>query len=91
MKIAPVGLNNTKLFTLAFEGRQRTRTFVPEEILGEEDTFTKRDDTYTKRYKELMKNADAAVRKSESRKPPLTTRDINFLLEKTFSSKNRIR
>ena len=54
---------------------------MPEEILGEEDTFTKRDDTYTKRYKELMKNADAAVRKSESRKPPLTTRDINFLLE----------
>ena len=81
MRIAPLGLNVTGSSSFSFEGRQRVRTFTPDEIVQEQDTFLKREDNYTKKYRELIKDAGMAMIKAETNEPSLSTDDINFLLE----------
>ncbi len=79
MRIAPLGLNGIKLSNISFDGRKSTRFYNTADI--GEDTFSAREDGYTKRYKELLKKAHAATYRSENKKPSLNSGDVAFLLE----------
>lgn len=82
MKILPISLNISKEAVFGKKHPKKAPA-LPQET---EDVFVKREDNYTKKYKELVLNADKAYQnaktdKDENKKPPLSTADIKFLLD----------
>ncbi len=77
MRIAPVALNNVSI--MSFERKKRAAFSIP--VQAEEDTFSRREDTYTKRYKELLREANRKMRLDDVQKTYISAKDIEFLME----------
>lgn len=87
MKILPVSLNFNNIE--AFKGRKAKsgQFFDTAEIINAKnpdnisDTFTKRNDKYTKAYKSLIQKAYFEAREEDGDKTPIKSSDIKFLLD----------
>ncbi len=77
MRIAPVAFSSTNLIT--FEGKKKAS--FPTSVQAEHDTFSTREDTYTKKYKELVREANKSVRYDGTQTSYISTKDVEFLLE----------
>lgn len=80
MRIAPISLNTVS--QSAFLGKRKpVDTTEPFQTANEADVFVKREDNYTKKYKELLSRANDETRLSKDYAPCINLEDIEFLLE----------